>query len=280
MLGTERITLKYLHSFKSIPVASMFFLIASIFLLPVFFTLSPNELRLNSSELFLILLSSTLYSIGFFSYVKAISVGDTSLVAPLYNSSLLWLLFLGYFILGDNVTLIRIFGGLLMFLGFFFLFPGSLKNKFLALVNSSASKYMIVGSIFVSLGRTIDAFTTGEVNPYINVNQSYYAFLINFVVGLMLLMATFTFRQQNDLVNLLVQKPRIIVFAGFLNGWAYLCLLWAIKYLQVSVAEPASLLSVFVTAFFAKHILKENVEQRLPGMIIMVIGAIFLTLSV
>ena len=53
-------------------------------------------------------------------------------------------------------------------------------------------------------------------------------------------------------------------------------LLIAITGLEVTVAEPASLLSVFVTAFLARVILKEEVKERLPGMVLIVLGAMLL----
>lgn len=280
MLGAERIFLKYLQHYSSIPVASLFFLVAAVLLTPVFSFVPLSAIALTPVEWTLVLISSLFYSIGFYAYVKAISLGDASLIAPLYNSSLLWLLFLGFLFLGDAVTTLRIIGAVILFIGVFFLYPGSLREKLVAIRTSNASWYMIGGSFFVAVGRTIDAFTTSEIASNIVVNQSYYAFLINLSVGVYLLIFSLVRGQYSQLRRILREKPMTITLAGLTNGWAYLCLLLAIGYLQVTVAEPASLLSVFVTALLAKIFLHENVEQRLPGMVLMVIGAILLSLSV
>ena len=57
---------------------------------------------------------------------------------------------------------------------------------------------------------------------------------------------------------------------------AYLFLLVAIPYLQVTVAEPLSLLSIFVTAYLAKRYLGEEVKERIPGIVIILIGSFLL----
>jgi hypothetical protein len=48
----------------------------------------------------------------------------------------------------------------------------------------------------------------------------------------------------------------------------------------VTIAEPASLLSIFVTAFLAKKFLEEHVRERMPGIIIIVFGSIFLFVDI
>ncbi|MHA2276191.1 MAG: EamA family transporter, partial [Candidatus Kariarchaeaceae archaeon] len=71
---------------------------------------------------------------------------------------------------------------------------------------------------------------------------------------------------------------RTVIFAGISNGWAYLMLLMALVGLEVTVAVPASLLSVFVTAILSKLILKEEIKERILGMVFMVSGAILLVI--
>jgi uncharacterized membrane protein len=55
-------------------------------------------------------------------------------------------------------------------------------------------------------------------------------------------------------------------------------LLMALVGLEVTVAVPASLLSVFITAILSKLILKEEIKERILGMVFMVSGAILLVI--
>ncbi|RMG36116.1 MAG: DMT family transporter [Methanobacteriota archaeon] len=270
LLGTERIFLKKLERYNSVGVASLFFLIAGVLLSPVIFFIPSNAYHIPLKTFLLAILSSSAYAIGFFAYVKAISLGDTSLVAPLYNSSILWLMILGLLFLGDDVTVFRAAGGLLMFIGLFFLYRGSLKEKIKAILESKSSLLMIMGSLFIAFGRTLDTLIIRTINEIL------YAWLTNFLIGSILLVYLLVRGTRfPDLRAIIQGEPKHLFFASLSNGWSYLFLLIAIQNLQVTVAEPISLLSTFVTAFLAKKYLDEMVEERLLGMVIMIVGAVF-----
>lgn len=271
LLGAERIFLKKLERYDSVVIAGLFFLIAAVFLTPVFFVVKNL-----SWELFVrgypALISSLLYAVGFFFYVRAIALEDTSLIAPLYNSSLLWLMMFGFVFLGENVTIFRIIGAISIFLGMFILYPGSISQKLQAIRGSQGSIYMIIGSVFLAIGRTIDAYSIRSVDP------RFYAFLINLYVGVYLLIYSLLQGKFTIIVESFQFDWKNLIYAGITNGWSYLFLLIAIQGLELTVAEPLSLLSIFVTAFLGKRIFGENVSHRIPGMVIIVVGAFLLFL--
>jgi transporter family protein len=268
----ERIFLKYLEEYDSVATSAVFFLGASLTLLPILFFIPPNSFTEGLSDLRFAFLSSLIYSIGFYTYIKAISQEDASLIAPLYNSSLFWLLFLGYFFLDDDVGFFRVLGGSLMFIGVFFLYSGSFIEKFNAIKRSRGSLLMIFGSIFIAFGRTVDAYAVRTID------ERLYAWSVNLFIGV--IMATIAVAQGKThiWVKIIHDKPREVFWAALTNGWGYLMLLFALVAIEVTVAVPVSLLSVFVTAFIAKRWLNENVEERIPGMIVMILGAFVLFL--
>jgi transporter family protein len=269
LLGLERIYLKKLERFDSIVIASLFFLIASLFLTPILLvTTDPFIEMLKGSQSALI--SSAFYSIGFFLYVQAISLEDTSLIAPLYNSSLLWVLIFGFVFLDELVTPLRILGAVMIFVGVFFLYQGKLQDKLRAIKASTGSLYMILGSVFLAIGRTIDASAVRDVDP------RFYALALNFYVGFYLLIGSLIWKRQADIFRSIREEPKNLVLAGITNGWSYLFLLIALQTIDLSIAEPLSLLSIFVTAFFAKIILGEDVRQRIPAMIVILVGSVVL----
>lgn len=273
LLGAERIILKFLDNYDSTIVAALFFTAGGVFLIPVLFFLRPDEFFLSLQIWWYIALASAIYSIGFFLYVKALSITDASLIAPLYNSSLLWLMILGLIFLGEHVSIYRVFGAVTMFIGVFFLYSGNFRDRLIEIWHSRGSMYMIIGSIFVAFGRTIDTHIIHQINA------TYYAIISNFGIGAFLFFAALLQKKLSLTTQVLREKSKTVALAGIVNGWSYLMLLIAILYLEVTVAEPASLLSIFVTALLAKYILHEEVAKRILGMILMVIGAVVLILS-
>ncbi len=275
LVGSERIflTRTKLGKYDSIAVASLFFFFASILLLPGLMLVPIKAYKVeNLIPLLFSLVSSLFYAVGFYSYVKALSQEDATLIAPLYNSSLLWLLILSAIFLNDSLTITRIMGGIVMFIGFFFLYSGSLKEKIAKIKESKASLLMIFGSLFLAIGRTIDAYAiTGT-----GASDVLYAISMNFFVGIYLLLLVLLLGRTKEVRNILTKDKNNLIYAAICNGWAYLILLIAILYLQVTVAEPASLMSIFVTASLAKRFLGENISERIMGILIMLIGTFLL----
>ena len=234
LLGSERIFLRKLNRFNSIIVASLFFLGATIFLIPGLFLIPYSTWFIGLDDLYLALISAVFYSFGFFLYVKSLSVEDASLIAPLYNSSLLWLLFLGVYVLGENVTIFRTIGAFCMFTGMFFLYPGSPRNKLQAIKMSKGSIFMIIGSIFLAIGRTIDTFAIRTINEIV------YAIAINFLIGIYLFVASIGAKKIKDSILIMKAEPKNLILACFVNGWSYVFLLIAIMGFGVKLAEPAT----------------------------------------
>jgi len=123
---------------------------------------------------------------------------------------------------------------------------------------------------FLAVGRTVDTYAIRTIDSRV------YAFSILFFAGLTFFTIAIYSKRYNDGILALRNNLKTVIFAGISNGWAYVMLLIAIPGLEVTVAEPASLLSVFVTAFLAKLILKEEIKERILGMVLMLFGAILL----
>ena len=271
ILGAERIYLKKLQLYDSLVISTFFSLIASAALTPLLFFIPNIQIQFFNASRFAII-SSLSYTVAFFLYVKAISLEDASLIAPLYNSSLFFIFIFGSLVLREVVTIFRVFGGLLIFFGMFMLYSGSFSEKITEIKESRGSIYMFVGSIFLAVGRTIDAYSITREN----VDPRLYAFLIYFYVGFYTLILVLLSGRRNKIRAPFKFNLRNLLLAGIANGWAYLFLLIALQAIDLSIAVPLSLLSVFVTAYFAKLFLDENINQRIPGTIVIYIGALLL----
>ncbi len=267
-LGSERIFLRKLKEFSSLVVSSWFFLLAAIFLIPFMFTTVIGNFPITA--VYAAALSSLIYAIGFYLYVKALSLEEASIIAPLYNFALIWLLVLSFIFLRGAVTTNRVIGIFTIVTGMFLLYPGSLKNRLRALRNSKGSLLMIFGSVFLATGRIIDTITISHADEKI------YAFFINLFIGLYLLIFNLIINPKKyirETKSTFQKSSWTMILSGVVNGWSYLLLLIAIQNLQVTVAEPASLLSVLVTALFAKLYLGEKVKERLFGIVIILVGS-------
>jgi transporter family protein len=145
LLGYEKIVVKKLSSgVRSESSAFLYFFIAALSLIPtLFFTSWPIHFKF----LIPLTISSIVYGVAYLFYVKALSTGDASLVAPLYNLSLLFLLLFTTIFLGEKLSFTKITGILLRLYGASLLGEG--KNLIVSIKNLTQDKaplYMILAS--------------------------------------------------------------------------------------------------------------------------------------
>jgi transporter family protein len=131
---------------------------------------------------------------------------------------------------------------------------------------------MMVSSLLVAVGRTVDGFMVRTVHPII------YAFSLCIITCLFLLLYLVFTRRLGSAVGLFKTKWKIGSVAGAVDIYSYQLLIFAITRIEVSIAEPASMLGMIVTVLLAHFILKEKIRDRLIGVVIMIAGAWFLFL--
>ena len=271
LLGLERLYLKMMgkdtREDQSVTVTVVFFGFGAIVLFPlaIFPLLSSVEGIINAA------MSSLFYSVGFVFYSASLRTGDISLVSPLYNFNLVFILFFSVIFLGETFTLFKILGLIMMFFGLSYLERGnnivtSLKNVF----SNKSCQHMIIASLFISCGRIIDGFTVQSANPLT------YSFFIYLFVTLYLLTVLSLGRRHKEVIELVKVNPKLSLASGAVNGLSYLALLIAFTAIEVSIADPASALNIFIAMFLAAKFLDEEIKQRLFAAILIVIGVILL----
>ncbi|MGC9342611.1 MAG: EamA family transporter, partial [Bacteroidales bacterium] len=113
MLGYERIVVKQLgQDSDSVGAAFLFFSIATLFLAPVLFFI---DMPADWSFLKWVFLAAAIYSNTFVLYVRSLSLGEASLVGPLYNFNIFFLLILTSIFLGEEITWLKVGGIFLLF---------------------------------------------------------------------------------------------------------------------------------------------------------------------
>jgi transporter family protein len=266
LLGYERIVVKQLgQRSNSAGAAFLFFAVAALFLLPfLLFVDKPSDYGF----LLLVTLASFTYAIAFALYVESLSTGEASLVSPLYNFNVLFLLILTTILLGETITAFKIAGILLLILGASLLNQERNPLRSLGMLfKDRACLLMIVCSILMAVGRTIDGFVVQDVPPTL------YAFCLYTGISLFLLIYLLLTKKAGEMLALLKSRPKVAIAAGAVNAYAYVLLLFAFTKIDVSVAEPASVLGMIATVILARLIFKERIRRRLVAVGVMIAGA-------
>jgi len=265
LTGYEKIIFKQVgENSGSVEAVFLIFSTGTVFLTPFLFTVQPPE---SYGFLWISLLAGLVYTVQTVFYVKSLSTGEASLVAPVYYFGLFLLLVLTTVFLDESLDLLKIFGIVLLIYGMSFL---NRKQRILqslkAVVTNRACQFMMFSSLLVAVGRTIDGFMVRTVHPIIYTFSLCIATLIFLFIHLLLT------RRLAEARKLFRQRWKIGATAGAVDCYSYLLLMFAITRIEVSIAEPASMLGLIVTVVLAYFILKEKIRERLVGVVIMIAG--------
>ncbi|HOL83287.1 MAG TPA: EamA family transporter [Caldisericia bacterium] len=274
LIGIEKIAIKELaEEDNNLIVTFLFFFLALFFFLPfVIFSKKPNDFSFLKTTI----ITSLIYTNSFILYVKSISISEVSLVAPLYNINVFFLIILTSIFLDEKITILKIIGLILLIYGSSFL--NRQENLFLsikALFKDKGSKIMILSSLLIAIGRTID----GQVTKT-GVSPLFYSFFLYLFITIILFFIILLTKKSKGVNVLLRKKPLLSILAGMVNAYSYLFLLIAFKNIDVSLAEPSTMLGTIITLILSKYIFKEDIKYRLIGVLIMILGTCLIFLKI
>lgn len=268
LMGIERPLVKILGADRSsVEVAFLFFSIATIMFIP-FAIFRP----IPSWEFLKYLIpAGTLYTIAFICYVKALSVGEISLVAPLASFSVFFLFLLAVPLLGETFTWLKLLGIGLIFSGTAFLNDGNPFRGLRHVFRDRSCQLMLVSTFLVAAGRIIDKSA--------NADPLTYSLLIYFLISFLLFIYLLAKGRAKQPLALFRERPWAALACGFTNAFAYLLLLVVIQTMEVSIAEPATNLSLLLAVFFGKLFFHEEIRGRIFSVATMVAGVWVLVLG-
>lgn len=218
--------------------------------------------------------SSLLYTIYSYSFVTSLATGETSLVTPIYSLNGLILVIFSFLFLSESLTLTKIIGVLLMIIGLSFL--KDIRNPFYSvkyIIADIPSRMMFLAITSQCLGRIIDKYYLPNVHPIT------YATILYFLIAFNLIMILFIRKKVKMIVTVFYKKPKLSIISGLINGFSYLFLLYAMLQIDLSIAEPLTNLSLILTLFFTAIFFRENILEKLPGSILILLGGWFLYLN-
>ena len=265
MLGDRQGNIDY-----NLSATFLFFIFGAIILLPLAVFIPVNNL------IFLLPCygSSLLYTIYSYSFVTSLATGETSLVTPIYSLNGLILLIFSFLFLTEPFTLTKIIGVILMIVGVSLL--KNIRNPLYSIgyiITDIPSRMMFLAVTSQCLGRIIDKYYLPNVHPIT------YSTILYFFIALNLLVILLIKRKANTILKVFHEKPIVSITSGLINGFSYLFLLYAMQQIDLSLAEPLTNLSLVLTLLFSFLFFKENVIEKLPGSILILLRGWFLYLN-
>jgi drug/metabolite transporter (DMT)-like permease len=244
-----------------------------IFLIPwVIYTGIP---ALNSQFSIALLIGGSINAVTAVLYIKAIKVSDLSLTVPLVALTPLFMLLTSPLIVGEYPSFFDYIGILLIVTGSYLL---NIKEKsqgylapFKALLNEPGPKLMLIVAFLWSITSNFDK---------IGVKNSSPIFWLFSIFGTMsvLLLPILLHKTPNPSRKIIKQLPMLAAM-GFFNAIGVLCQMQALTLTLVVQVIAIKRTSVLMGVLFGHFIFKEkDIQQRLLGAGIMVLGVLFISL--
>jgi uncharacterized membrane protein len=244
-----------------------------IFLIPwVIYTGIP---ALNSQFWIALLIGGSINAVTALLYIKAIKVSDLSLTVPLVALTPLFMLLTSPLIVGEYPSFFDYIGILLIVTGSYLL---NIKEKsqgylapFKALLKEPGPKLMLIVAFLWSITSNFDK---------IGVKNSSAIFWLFSIFGTMsvLLLPILLHKTPNPSRKILKQLPMLAAM-GFFNAIGVLCQMQALTLTLVVQVIAIKRTSVLMGVLFGHFIFKEkDIQQRLLGAGIMILGVFFISL--
>lgn len=278
---------KYLISkyFKGLEtgVLVLFSTIAGLFVLPFILIFNPDVLSIGIANGLLITSISLISLIQLYLYFYALKKDEASVIVPLFQTIPLFSYILGYFVLGEQLTLKQILSGLLIMFGAIALTididKKTIKLSVLGIMSLASFLVALVSLLFKFVAIQGDFLTT-----------AFWAYFGDALVGVFIFIFIKKYRQQflsvfkqnkipvisvnvlNEVLN--VVASMCIRFATLL---APLALVWVVNGFQpFFVFLYGLILTIFFPHLGSESLLKRHLIQKVISIIIMFIGTYFL----
>ena len=244
-----------------------------IFLIPwVIYTGIPT---LNTQFWISLLIGGSINAVTALLYIKAIKVSDLSLTVPLVALTPLFMLLTSPLIVGEYPKLFDYIGILLIVIGSYLL---NIKEKsqgylapFKALLNEPGPKFMLIVAFLWSITSNFDKIGVKNSSPI------FWLFSL-FSTMSILLLPILLHKTPNPGTKILKQLPMLATM-GFFNAIGVLCQMQALTLTLVVQVIAIKRTSVLMGVLFGHFIFKEkDIQQRLLGAGIMVLGVFFISL--
>ena len=278
LFGIKEILNKQLTKRLKLPILTAliggtFFTSAFIIIL----TFLTQQFTTNLTTLLFALWGSIILSLGTFLHLKSVTIEDFSLTLPFLSFSFCFLIPLEYIFYGQLPTLLAIFGLIAIIMGTFWLgFIESIQTNIWWQIKKG-SRQMIIVAFLYSLAANIDKAGSLSYSPLGYLAWSYlFIFIIYFIFSLLVSKKLSTHK---ILFADLKENWQLFVILGLISCVAAWFLLSAYTVILVNYAIAIKRAGLLIPIILGPLFFKEkNLVKRLPGVLLMLLGALIIIL--
>lgn len=271
---------KYFHGLQTGALV-LFSSLAGLFVLPFVLAFHPNVLNISLNNALLIMGVSAIALFQLFTYFYALKKDETSVVIPLFQTIPIFSYLLGYFILGETLTLKQMLAGLLIIMGAMAISLDltDKKPRFKIVVFS----IMLLSSFLIAFNALLFKFVAIQADF---LTTAFWAYVGDSIIGLSILTFVKNYRQQflsvfkrnkipvisinvlNELINIIA-----VMCMRFATLLAPLALVWVVNGFQpFFVFVYGLILTLFFPNLGKESLAKKHVIQKVIAIFIMFIG--------
>ncbi|WP_293330744.1 EamA family transporter [Microcoleus sp. CAWBG58] len=250
---------------------------SALFLVPFLFFIKIPQLNPQLNPLFWIalLIGGSINAVTAILYIKAIKLSDLSLTVPLVALTPLFMLLTSPLIVGEYPNFFDCIGIFLIVTGSYLL---NIKEKsqgylapFKALLHEPGPKLMLIVAFLWSITSNFDKIGVQNSSPI------FWLFSL-FTAMSVLLLPVLLHKTPNPSRKIIQQLP-LLATMGFVNALGVVFQMQALTMTLVVQVIAVKRTSVLMGVLFGHFIFKEkDIQQRLLGSAIMILGVFFITL--
>lgn len=220
---------------------------------------------ISGRTLLFLVLSGLATGASWLCYFRALQLGDVNKVTPIDKSSTVLTILLAFILLGEPISLPQAAG--VVGIGAGTLLMVSKKETQSEVKGGKWFIYALLSAVFASLTSIF-----GKIGVE-NVNSNLGTAIRTIVVLVMAWLMVFITGEQKGLRQISRKSWIFLILSGFATGGSWLCYYRALQDGPASVVVPIDKLSILVTIFFSRVVLKEKLSRRAAvGLVLIVLG--------
>ncbi len=254
-----------------------FLLMSAIIYLPVFIFYYPH-VSIPPAGWLCIVATGIIHGIYFWCMGGAYQRGDLSLVYPLARGSgPLFVPILAVILLQEEISPLGVMGILLIIGGIYCIhlrsFSGSAFLAPFRALQGGASLWALFTGLAIAFYSLVDKVGVGLVYPPV------YIYLMLLITWLMIT-PWILIRERHFLLTEWQRRKGSIVVVGFLSGFTYLMILFALRISKVSYVAAVREVSIVLSSYYGVVLLGEkHGAQKLLGTLLITMGVVAIGLS-
>ena len=220
---------------------------------------------ISGRTLLFLVLSGLATGASWLCYFRALQLGDVNKVTPIDKSSTVLTILLAFILLGEPISLPQAAG--VVGIGAGTLLMVSKKETQSEVKGGKWFIYALLSAVFASLTSIF-----GKIGVE-NVDSNLGTAIRTIVVLVMAWLMVFITGEQKGLRQISRKSWIFLILSGFATGGSWLCYYRALQGGPASVVVPIDKLSIIVTIFFSRVVLKEKLSRRAAvGLVLIVLG--------